>query len=58
MKKTSKKQLVLRRDTLKALTVLSSTAYRHVVGGVGAPKPNGPPIDDRYQHQSEPGFSG
>lgn len=33
MKKTSKKHLVLKRDTLKALTVLPSTVYRHVVGG-------------------------
>lgn len=33
MKKTSKKQLVLKRNTLKALTELPNTVYRHVVGG-------------------------
>jgi hypothetical protein len=35
MKKTSKKHLVLKRNTLKALTELPNTAYRHVVGGTG-----------------------
>ncbi|HEX8114656.1 MAG TPA: hypothetical protein VF516_43295 [Kofleriaceae bacterium] len=33
MKKASNKHLVLKRDTLKALTELPNTAYRHVVGG-------------------------
>jgi hypothetical protein len=37
MKKASKQHLVLKRNTLKALTVLPDTAYRHVVGG--APRP-------------------
>jgi hypothetical protein len=33
MKKTPKKHLVLKRDTLKALIELPDTAYRYVVGG-------------------------
>jgi hypothetical protein len=33
MKKTPKKQLVLKRDTVKALIELPNTAYRFVVGG-------------------------
>jgi hypothetical protein len=35
MKKASKKHLVIKRNTLKVLTELPSTAYRHVVGGNG-----------------------
>jgi len=53
MKKVSKQHLVVKRNTLKTLTGLPSTDYRHVVGGCNPSQ--GPKCPSNEQTQGSEG---